>query len=249
MGWLTGALSWLLDPANWSGSGGVWARLVEHLGLTAASLGLACSVALPVALWLGHVGRGGALAINVSNVGRAVPTFALLALFSLGPPPLGRSTFSIVLALTLFAIPPIITNTYVGIRGVDREVVEAATGMGMSGLQVLRRVELPLAVPLLMNGVRIAAVQIVATATIAALVAGGGLGRIITSGFTRQNQDQVVAGALLVGLLALVVELAFEYLQRRLDPVRADRAGSVTPRPPGARESAEPGEAVAAAQP
>jgi osmoprotectant transport system permease protein len=120
--------------------------------------------------------------------------------------------------------------------------------MGMSGSQVLRRVELPLAVPLLMNGVRIAAVQIVATATIAALVAGGGLGRIITSGFTRQDQDQVVAGALLVGLLALVVELAFEYLQRRLDPVRAGRDRSVL-RPPGPRGPARPGEAVAAAQP
>lgn len=248
MGWFTGAIAWLLDPANWQGPNGVAVRLVEHLGLTAASLGLACAIALPVALWLGHVGRGGALAINVSNVGRAVPTFALLAIFTLGPPPLGRSTFSIVLALTLFAIPPIITNTYVGVRGVDREVVEAATGMGMSGSQVLRRVELPLAVPLLMNGVRIAAVQIVATATIAALVAGGGLGRIITSGFTRQDQDQVVAGALLVGLMALVVELAFEYLQGRLDPVRSgrDRSG---PRPPGPREPARPGEAVAAAQP
>lgn len=244
MGWVGDVVAWLADPAHWSGPAGVPARLVEHVGLSAASLGLACAVAIPLALWLGHVGRGGALAINLSNVGRAVPTFALLALLGLAPSPFGLSTFSTVFALTLFAVPPVVTNTYVGMRGVDRDLVQAAEGMGMTGMQTLRQVELPLAVPLLMNGVRIAAVQVVATATIAALVAGGGLGRIITSGFTRQNTGQVLAGAILVGLLALLVELFFEALQRRVDPARRLRgrgAGAAA-----AHRSGDPAAAVAA---
>jgi osmoprotectant transport system permease protein len=134
--------------------------------------------------------------------------------------PLGLSMWSTVVALVLFAIPPILTNTMVGMREVDRDAVEAARGMGMNAIQLLSKVELPLAVPLLMNGVRLAAVQIVATATIAAMVAGGGLGRIITSGFGRQDLPQIVAGAILVAVLALLVELAMEWLQRRVDPMR-----------------------------
>jgi osmoprotectant transport system permease protein len=219
MGWLQGVLAWFADPANWQGPSGVPARTIEHIGLSAAALGLACLVALPLALWLGHVGRGGALAINVTNVGRAVPTFAVLVILAIGPLGSTRITAATILALTLFGIPPILTNAYVGIRGADRDAVESARGMGMSGSQVLRRVEVPLAVAMIMTGVRLAAVQIVATATIAALVAGGGLGRIITSGFGRQDQDQIVAGAILVAVLALLVEVLFEWLQRRLDPV------------------------------
>lgn len=212
---------WFATPANWEGPNGVTTRLVEHLGLTFASLGIACAVAVPLALWLGHLGRGGPLAINISNIGRAVPTFAILVLLAIGP--LGFGSASTITALVLFGIPPILTNGYVGMREVDRDVVEASRGMGMSGTEILRRVELPLATPLLLNGVRLAAVQIVATATIAALVAGGGLGRIITGGFGRQDQTAVVAGALLVGAFALAVELLFELLGRRLDPVARAR--------------------------
>ena len=127
-------------------------------------------------MWLGHIGRGGVLAVNVTNIGRAVPTFAVLTLLALAPAPFGLNTTSTLTALVLFALPPILTNTYVGMREVDPGAVDAARGMGMSGWQVTRRVELPLAVPLLMAGVRLAAMQVVATATIAALVAGGGLG-------------------------------------------------------------------------
>jgi osmoprotectant transport system permease protein len=220
-----GVLDWFSDPANWRGPEGVPVRFVEHLGLTAAAVGIACAVGIPLALWLGHLGRGGPLAVNLSNIGRAVPTFAILVLLAIGP--LGFGPVSTVSALVLFAIPPILTNGYVGMREVDREVVEASRGMGMTPLEVLRKVELPLAVPLLMNGVRLAAVQVVATATIAALVAGGGLGRIITSGFGRQDQAAVVSGALLVCLFALAVEVFFAVLARRLDPVaRARRAAS-----------------------
>ena len=223
MGWLTDALRWLADGAHWRGADGVPARLVEHVGLSAAAVGVGLLVAVPLGLWLGHVRRGGAFAVATGNLARAVPTFAVLVLLALAPAPFGLSTVSTLTALVLFAVPPLLTNAYVGITEVDPAVVDAARGTGLTDGQVLRRVELPLAVPLLMNGVRLAAVQVVATATIAALVAGGGLGRIIVEGFGRQDQAQLVAGALLVLALALLVEGAMELVQRRADPVR--RAG------------------------
>lgn len=221
MGILIDAFGWLSDPVNWTGPDGVPTRLTEHVVLTIASVVIACAIAIPVGVWLGHIGRGATLAINISNVGRAVPTFAVLVLLFLTP--LGLSIWSTIIALILFAIPPVLTNAYVGIREADRDAVEAARGMGMSGSQVLRTIELPLAVPLLMNGVRLAAVQVVATATIAALVAGGGLGRIITNGYGRQDLPQVIAGSILVALLALVVEGLMELLQRWVDPMRPAR--------------------------
>lgn len=220
---LSGTWSWLTTLANWQGENGLWNRLVEHLELTAAGVGIACLVALPVALVLGHVGRGGTLAINITNVGRAVPVYAILVILVLGP--LGATAWATVTALALFAIPPIMTNTYVGVREVDRGVVDAARGSGMSGPQVLRRVELPLATPLIMNGVRLATVQVVATATIAALVAGGGLGRVITQGFADQNVPQLVSGAFVVAVLALVLEVFFALLQRAAEPARRSRGG------------------------
>lgn len=205
-------VDWFADPEHWEGPGGVPTRLLEHLGLSAAALGIACAIAVPLALWLGHVGRGGPLAVNLANTGRAVPTFAVLVLLAIGP--LGFGPQSTITALVLFAVPPILTNGYVGMREVDRDVVEAAKGVGMSPWQVARTVELPLAVPLLLNGIRLAAVQVIATATIAALVAGGGLGSIILLGFGTQDQAAVVAGALLVAAFALVTELVFVVLAR-----------------------------------
>jgi osmoprotectant transport system permease protein len=231
---LVDAVTWLTDPENWQGPDGVATRLIEHLQLTVTSVVIACVIAIPIALWLGHIGKGGTLAINLSNIGRAVPTFAVLVLLFLTP--LGLSVWSTIIALVLFAIPPILTNTYVGMREVDRDVVDAARGMGMGGSQLMSKVELPLAVPLLMNGVRLAAVQVVATATIAALVAGGGLGRIITNGFGRQDLPQIVAGAILVAALALVIEALMEWIQRRLDPMRRARRAPAR-RPPDAIEA------------
>ncbi|OEU94397.1 ABC transporter permease [Streptomyces oceani] len=219
MGTFTAAWDWLTSGANWTGAGGAGQRLGEHLVLTVLSMGCAVLLALPLALWLGHVGRGGTLAINVSNVGRAVPTFAVLVLLALSPlGPYGELTT--VIALVLFAIPPLLTNAYVGLREADRDVVEAARGMGMSGWQVLRRVELPLAFPLIMTGVRSATVQVVATATLAALAGGGGLGRIITAGFNTYDTAQVAAGAALVAALALVVEGVLVLLSKLTDPMR-----------------------------
>jgi osmoprotectant transport system permease protein len=221
MGWLADVVAWFRDGEHWQGPNGVPQRLLEHVGVSAAALGIACLLAIPLALWLGHVRRGGGLAVNVSNVGRAVPTYAVLVLLVLAPEPFGLNTLSILVALIVFAIPPILTNTYLGVREVDPAAVDAARGMGMSGPQVLAKVELPLAVPLLMDGVRLAAVQVVATATIAALVAGGGLGALITDGFGRQDQAEVVAGAICVLVLALTVEGSMALLQRWVNPLRS----------------------------
>jgi osmoprotectant transport system permease protein len=225
VGWLSDVVAWFRDGRHWQGPNGVPQRLIEHVGVSAAALGIACLLAIPLALWLGHVRRGGGLAVNVSNVGRAVPTYAVLVLLVLAPDPFGLNTLSILVALVVFAIPPVLTNTYIGVREVDPAAVDAARGMGMSGPQVLAKVELPLAVPLLMDGVRLAAVQVVATATIAALVAGGGLGALITDGFGRQDQAEVVAGAFCVLVLALTVEGSMALLQRRVNPLRRARRG------------------------
>ncbi|MEV7510533.1 ABC transporter permease [Streptomyces sp. JL4002] len=222
MGVLGGAWDWLADGANWSGESGVWHRLAEHVYVSGLALAIACAVALPVGLYLGHLGRGGALAVNLSNIGRAVPVFAVLALFMVSP--LRNAGYlPTVAALVLFAVPPLLTNAYVGMREVDRSVVEAARGMGMSGAQLFWRVELPLARGLLMTGLRSGAVQVVATATIAAMVGQGGLGRIITAGFNTYDTPQVVAGALLVAALALLVEGVLVAADRLLPRPAADR--------------------------
>ncbi|HET6699611.1 MAG TPA: ABC transporter permease [Nocardioidaceae bacterium] len=230
-----GVADWFANPANWQGEDGVTNRLVEHLLLTVTATVVAVLIGLPIAVWLGHIGKGGLLAVNVSNIGRAVPTFAVLLLLSIGPigadtlGPYGRAGLATLLSLILFALPPIITNAYVGMREVDRDTVEAARGMGMRGAQLLGRVELPLAFPLILAGIRLAVVQVWATATIAALVAGPGLGRIITLGFRRLDTVQVVSGALVVAVIALALESVMVFLQWAFDPVgRARRATSTS---------------------
>ena len=224
---------YLADGSNWSGSGGFLARLVEQLLVSFTALGLAMAIGLPLALWLGHLGRGGFLAINISNVGRAVPTFALLALLvTLDWPgsayfgPYGRAGLATLIALGLFALPPLITNAYVAVREVPLEIRQAADGMGMSGAQKFWRVELPLSLPLVMSGVRLALVQVWATSTIAALVAGPGVGRIITEGFATNTYSQGMAGAVVVAVVALLLELLAAGAQRLTDPVRRARGGS-----------------------
>ncbi|MEJ5944248.1 ABC transporter permease subunit [Pseudokineococcus basanitobsidens] len=221
---------YLADPASWSGSGGLLNRTVEHVGLSALALLVATVVALPVGLWLGHVGRGGVVALNVGGVGRAVPTFALLVIFVLLPQPLGANTQSFVLALALFTIPPLLTNTWTGIREADRAAVDAGRGLGMSGWQLLWRVELPIARPLVLSGLRLAAVQVVATTTVLGLVGGGALGRVINVGFTRQDQAVVVVGAVFVAVLALATELGLGALERRASRPRSGRSGAGVPR-------------------
>lgn len=218
---------YLLDGSNWSGQGGMLSLLVEQLLLSLTALLAAILVGLPIALTLGHLGKGGFLAINISNVGRAVPTFALLAVLVTadwpGPAqfgPYGRGGLATLIALTLFALPPIITNAYVAIREVPSDVTEAAVGMGMTGRQVLRRVEIPLGLPVVLSGVRLALVQVWATATIAALVAGPGLGRVITDGFAANYYGKGIAGAVVVAVVALVLEALSALVQRASDPLR-----------------------------
>ncbi|WP_007516609.1 MULTISPECIES: ABC transporter permease [Pseudofrankia] len=213
------ATRWLTDGANWSGGGGIPARLGEHLTLTGASVGIAAALALPAGIWLGHRGRGGALAVNISGALRAVPTFAVLVLLAIGP--LGIGDRTTIVALVLFAIAPLVANSYVGVREVDAGAREAARGMGMSGWQVLTRVELPLALPLIMLGVRLAAVQVVATATIAALIGGGGLGRFVVDGLAQHDQPKVLGGAVLVAVLALAVDGLLLGLTRLISPTGA----------------------------
>jgi len=210
-------VDWFATAEHWRGDFGVPHRLAEHALMSLAAVVTALVIGLPVGLWLGHRGRGGAVAINLTNVGRAIPSLAILALTQQaiglsGWPGFGaRPAF---VALVALAVPPLVTNAYVGMQGVDRDVVEAARGMGMTGAELLWRVELPIALPLVMAGVRTAAVQVVATATLAAVTAWGGLGRFIVDGFGQQDDAQIVAGALLVGVMALVTELALARVQR-----------------------------------
>ncbi len=212
---LTDLLHWLTDRTNWAGPNGIPTRVGEHVHLSIEAVAIGALIALPVGIALGHYGRFGNLAMNVSNVGRAVPSFAVLVIafqvFGLGDVP-------IVLSLTALAIPPMLTNSYVAMREVDADVKDAARGMGYRELAQVLRVELPLAVPLVMAGIRTSAVQVVATATLAALIAGGGLGRYIVDGLAQANYPMLGAGALLVALLALATELGLAGLERLLVP-------------------------------
>lgn len=216
MEFLVSVAAWFADPARWSGPDAIPTRVLEHVAMSGTAVATAAILALPAGVWLGHLGRGGFLAINVAGIGRALPSLALLGLalplslaigWGLGFAP----TF---MAMVPLALPPILTNSYVGLRGVDRDVVEAARGMGMRGDQVLRRIELPLAAPLIVGGLRTAAVAVVATATLGAVVAGPGLGRYIVDGFALREHERVFAGGLLVALLAVGTELAFGLLER-----------------------------------
>jgi osmoprotectant transport system permease protein len=215
MAFVLSAVQWLLDPAHWSGDDGIPTRLVEHVRISGEAVLLGMLIALPVGIILGHYGRFGNLSISVSNVGRAVPSFGILIiafqLWGLGDAP-------IILALTALAIPPMVTNSFVAMTEVDKDIKDAARGMGYRDLMQLLRVELPLAVPLVMAGIRTSAVQVVATATLAAYIGGGGLGRFIVDGYATQIYREVFAGAVLVALLALATELSLSGLERLLTP-------------------------------
>jgi osmoprotectant transport system permease protein len=196
------------------GLGEMWELMWPHLKLSGAALGIACAFAIPVGLWLGHIGKGGFLAINASNVGRAVPSLALIAFFVAY---IGVGFTNLTLALVLLAIPPILTNAYTGVRQVDRDSVDAARGMGMTGAQIVRRVELPLALPLIFGGLRISAVNVIATATIAPLAGVVTLGDPIINVNT-YGDDGRLAAALVVALLAVTTEVVLGAVQRAVTP-------------------------------
>jgi ABC-type proline/glycine betaine transport system permease subunit len=224
MNGFTDALVYLNDPFNWTRPNGILELLGEHLSISVVAVLSALVIAIPVGVALGSAGRGRGPVVVLSNVSRAVPTLALLTLFAVSP--IGFGNRATTIALAVFAIPPILTNTYVGFRGVDADVREAARGMGMSRGQVIRRVEFPLALPLVMTGVRTAAVQVVATVSLAALVGGGGLGRLVNLGFGQQDYGLIIAGALLIAVLALLTELALVLLSWALTPGPRRRSSS-----------------------
>jgi osmoprotectant transport system permease protein len=183
-------------------SGLLWDKSLEHMALSAVAVAIALGIGLPLGLWLGHLHRGSFVAINVANIGRALPSLAVLAI---GIAFLGVGSANVVLALVVLAVPPIVTNAYVAVDGVDTDAVEAARGMGMKPTQLFAKVELPLALPLTFAGIRTAALYVVATATLAGFFGGGGLGDII-SNQASYGLDGVVAGAIVVALLALATD-------------------------------------------
>ncbi len=207
---LTDLIAWFLDPVNWQGSTGVPVRVLEHVWYSIIAIVVSIALALPIGIFIGHTGRGGAVVINVLNSARAVPTFGIILLTVLVA---GIGILPVIVALVALASPPIVTNTYAGIRSVDPKMREAAEGMGMVGWQVIRRVEIPVALPIIMAGIRTSAVQIVATATFAAIVGLGGLGRYIIDGLAQQDLTQVLAGAILVAALSLLTEFSLSRLQ------------------------------------
>jgi osmoprotectant transport system permease protein len=188
--------------------------LGNHLLLTGVSVSIAVALAVPFALWLGHIGKGEFLATSIANVGRAVPSLALIAFFVAY---VGVGFTNVTLALVLLAIPPMLTNTYVGVRQVDRDTVDAARGIGMSALQIMRRVELPLAAPLIIGGIRTSVINVIATATIAPLAGYLTLGDPIIAGGVYGTEGQLGA-AILVAFIAVCAEALFALLQRAAVP-------------------------------
>jgi osmoprotectant transport system permease protein len=217
---LAAAVGWLTDPTRWSGPDGIPVRVFEHLAISVPAVVLACLVGIPVGLWIGHTGRHSFIAINLANVGRAVPSYAVMAMILpvslMVSPQYGLAIIPTFLAMTLLAIPPILVNTFAALREVDRDLIEAARGMGMREGQVLRRLEIPLGLPIIVGGIRTAAVQVVATATLGAVFGYGGLGRYLIDGLARREYDRLFAGAILVAGLAVLTEFGIALLQGRL---------------------------------
>lgn len=223
MGFIWDLIGWFGE--HWGGTGGWVHRTWEHLQITVASLGVAIAMALPLGAWFGHTRSGGVAVPAIVNVGRALPSFGVVALalpitirIADAVPFIdsGLGFFPTFIALVALALPPIFTNAHAGVAGVSPDVVDAARGMGMTEGEILRRVEMPLALPIVLTGIRLSAVAVVATAPLGALVAFGGLGRFIIDGFATQDDVQIVAGALLVALLAVATEVVFSFLERRL---------------------------------
>jgi osmoprotectant transport system permease protein len=217
---LTATAQWLADPVNWQGPNGIPARLLEHLALCGVSVGVAALVALPLGLWIGHTGRFSWLIVSSANAWRALPSFAVIGLLvpftTVIDPNLGFTLYPTLAAMIVLAGPPILVNAYEGVAGVDRELVEAARAMGMRDRQVLAGVEIPIALPVIATGLRSAAVQVVATATLGAAFGFGGLGRFLVLGDANQDNGELFGGVVLVALLALATFAVFTLIERRL---------------------------------
>lgn len=212
----------LTDPGNWQGARGIPTAVLTHLGYCLLSFAIAAAIAIPIGLYIGHTNRGAFLAINIGNIGRALPTIGLLTLVVLAT---GGGVLPVAICLALLAVPPLLTATYTGIRQVDPDVVDAARGMGMTEREVLTAVEIPNALPTMISGARSATLQLISTATVAAFVGMGGLGRYILDGPPQQDYGQMAAGALLVALLAILVDLLLAGIARATlpSPLRTHR--------------------------
>lgn len=233
MNYFVGAIRWVLDPAHYPGPNGIPVRMAEQLWYTALTLVIACAIAIPIGYAIGHTGRGRAVAVSVTGGVRALPTLGVLTLVALWT---GIGLQAPIVSFVVLAIPSILAGAYAGFEAVDRNVVDAARAVGMTGWQVLARVEVPLGLPLLIGGIRAAALQVVATATLAAYVGSGGLGGYLFAGLQTRDYEQMLAGALLVVVLALVLEGLFALVQRLVVPrgVVAQR-GNVRTRPSRSR--------------
>lgn len=243
MNFVSGTIAWLADGAHWAGGDGILNRLVEHVELSTISMLIAIALALPVGLWIGHTRRGATIAVNAANTFRAVPTLALIGLIlpftQAFDPGLGFSTYPTLFAMVVLATPPILVNTYAAISEVDRDVVEAARGMGFRDLELLRRIEIPLALPVILGGMRSASVQVIATVTLGAVFGFGGFGRFVVDGIAQNDDGQLFGGVVLVAALATASEVLFALLQR---------VASRAPKPEGGAEPfAGPGELAGAA--
>jgi osmoprotectant transport system permease protein len=201
-------VAWFTDPANWVGLNGIPVRLEEHIIISVVSLIIATLIALPAGLYIGHTGRHARVAVNAANLWRALPSLAVIAivlpLTARVDPQLGFKVYPTLIAMVVLAVPPILVNTFSGISGVDRDAVEAGRGQGMSESQVLRRIEIPLAIPAILTGLSSATVQVIATATLGAIFGFGGLGRYLVDGLAQGDIGQTVGGAVLVAALVLV---------------------------------------------
>lgn len=204
-------LAWLTSAASWSGPSGIWVRLGEHLIYTVATLAIASAIALPIGLWVGHTGRGRWI-VTSTNASRAVPSLGLLFAVWLWLSPYLRGQTAFVgpslVVLVLLAVPPLLSGTYAGVEAVDPAARDAARGMGMRGREVLTKVELPCALPLVISGLRSATLQVIATATIASYISLGGLGRFLIDGQAATDYAEMAGGAVLVALLALLADLS-----------------------------------------
>lgn len=205
--------AWFTAPGIWTGEGGILIRVAEHLGYSALILLLAAFIAVPLGLWVGHTGKGENLVVALTGALRSLPTLGLLTLFTLW---LGLSLVAPIAALVVLAIAPLLAGVYSGIAAVDRVTVDAARAQGMTEAQILSRVEVPMALPLIFGGIRNATLQVIATVTVVAYINLGGLGRYLIDGLAVRDYPRMVAAVLLVALLALTVDLVLAFIQRRV---------------------------------
>lgn len=230
MNLLLEALGWIADPAHWAGPSGIGHRIGQHLAISGLVVALAAVLAVPLGVLVGHTGRGRALAVSLSGAARALPTLGLLTLLGLA---LGIGLRAPVIALVVLAIPSLLAGAYAGVESVDPVTVDAARATGMTEWQVVRMVELPLGLPIVVGGLRAAMLQVVATATLAAYVADAGLGRFLFEGLKTRDYAQMLGGSILVAALALVLEAVFALLQRVSIPagVAPERTRRAVPGP------------------